>query len=298
MKLILTFSAVSAVAGEAGTKVGPGSFAETGAGIGATARSKIKAGSNLRELLGLDQQIESSVFNTIAGMADNMGFSVTADGTAYISWKQFNESIMPIGYDINGDGKLSLDEMKRSDYAAPNAEVFAKADKNGDGHLSGHDWIKLAEEYDPKHKGIPGLDQLSYRDMTQIAHHTVRTSQKNFDHMDANDDGRVTAEEMKDLKDPDFDKWAMENHEDADYLAWNILQRQGGGSILHHKDVHSLLEVAAQGGSIDDLQEGLRMLNPDKLALLHDWMDGIHEQAIDHMEWHTTHTEHGFDIEL
>ena len=38
---------------------------------------------------------------------------------------------------------------------------------------------------------------------------------------------------MKTVPEPDFDEWAKTHHEDADYLAWNLLQRQGGGSILY-----------------------------------------------------------------
>ena len=31
---------------------------------------------------------------------------------------------------------------------------------------------------------------------------------------------------------------------------------------------------------------------------LQDWMDNIEEKATDHMEWHNTHNEHGFDFDL
>ena len=44
----------------------------------------------------------------------------------------------------------------------PAQEIFNKADKNGDGHITGHDWIELAKEYDPKHKGIPGIDEVVF----------------------------------------------------------------------------------------------------------------------------------------
>lgn len=254
--------------------------------------------ASLMEQMKVDLEVEEQVHGALQKMADEMGFSVDTNGDAYVSHKQFNDTIMPIGYDVDGDGKLTFDEMDNSKFSSPGKEIFKRADKNNDGHLSGHDWLKLADEYDPSHKGNPGLDSMTYHDMTQLAHHTVITSQRNFQHMDQNSDGRLHMEELKNVKEPNYDEWASHYHNEADYLAWNLMQREGSGGVLQQKDVHSLLEMAAKGGSVDDIAEGLRLLNPDKLDLLNDWMDNIHEKAIDHMEWHNTHLEHGFEFDL
>ena len=89
--------------------------------------------SSLMEQMKVDLAVEEAVHDHLHKMADDMGFSVDTDGNAYVSWKQFNASIMPIGYDADGNGLLSFEEMDKSKFASPSQEIFKQADKNGDG---------------------------------------------------------------------------------------------------------------------------------------------------------------------
>ena len=89
-------------------------------------------------------------------------------------------------------------------------------------------------------------------------------------------------DELKKVEPPDFDEWAkqyvfyrmryknhfnserisisesqphlnffqiyeLRYHDGANYLAWNLMQREGQNGVLQQKDIHSLLQLASKG---------------------------------------------------